>query len=137
MVTSEQFRRVQERPMFEDQAAVRQFNIDTDYAAVEPFDPREVIKSCAELPFEVRKAKFTQVEERLIDECLLVRLTNQLSLESNATDLVDRLQFRQESLSPYLGSILTRVFIRLPGVHYTIEIDPITRAIVHWEWKNY
>lgn len=123
--------------MFEDQAAVRQFDIDTDYVAAEPLDLREVIKSCAELPFEVRKAKFTRVEERLIDECLLVRLTNQLSLESNATDLLDRFQSRKESLSPYLGSILTCVFIRLPGIHYTIEIDPITSAIVHWEWQHY
>lgn len=122
--------------MFENQAVVRQFNIDTGYAAAERFDPREVIKSCAELPFEVRKAKFMQVEERLIDECLLVRLTNQLSLESNATDWVDRFQSRQDALSPYLGSILTCVFIRLPGVHYTIEIDPITRAVVHWEWQQ-
>ena len=123
--------------MFEGQAAVRQFNFDTDYVAEEQFDPKEVIKSCAELPFEVRKAKFTQVEERLIDECLLVRLTNQLSLESNPTDMVDRFRSRQESLSPYLGSKLTCVFIRLPGIHYTIEIDPDTKAIIYWEWQNY
>ena len=123
--------------MFEDRAAVRQFDIDTDYAAAEPIDLREVIKSCAELPFEVRTAKFTRVEERLIDECLLVRLTNQLSLQSNETELVDRFQSRLESLSPYLGSILTCVFIRLPGIHYTFEIDPITWTIVHWEWQHY
>ena len=123
--------------MFEYQAAIQQFDTDTDYLTAEPFDPREVIKSFAELPFEVRNAKLTQVEERIIDECLLLRLTNRPSLESSATNMVDRFQSRFESLSGYLGSTLTCVFIRLPGVHYTIEIDPIKRAVVHWEWQHY
>ncbi len=123
--------------MYEAQAAVQQFNVDKDCVALEPFDPREVIRSCSELPFEVRTAKFTQLEEHLIDECLLVRLTSQSSLDDDAIDLVERFQSRQDSLVPYLGSTLTCVFIRLPGVHYTIEIDPITMMVVHWEWQRY
>ena len=28
------------------------------------------------------------------------------------------------------------VFIRLPGVIYTIEIDPGTEEVIHWEWQK-
>ena len=122
--------------MFEDQTAVQHLATDSGFHVTEPLSIREIIKRCSELPHEVKKAKFTQVVKRLIEKNLLARLTNRLSVESNAVESIDRLQSRRDALSPYLGSHLVCVFIRLPGVHYTIEIDPIKMIIVYWEWQS-
>lgn len=103
--------------------------------ANEPLDLRHIINECLELPSDVSSAEFTRVDERLLDQRLLALLASGSAAESNEADRMVRHQCREEALSPYLDKLLICVFIRLPGVHYTIEIDPELERVVHWEWQ--
>ena len=107
----------------------------SDYFAVEPVDLRTIIQDCPELPCEVKIAEFTYVEERLMDETLLHRLSSYQATDNDPSDWAIRLRRRGDALLSYLGKDLICVFVRMPGVQYTIEIDPEQRSIVHWEWQ--
>lgn len=107
-----------------------------DLFAGEPLDIRGIIRECIELPPDVSSAEFTRVDERLLDQRLLSFLASESAAENDEADRVVRQQCRRGALSPYLGKILICVFIRLPGVHYTIEIDPESERVVHWEWQT-
>jgi hypothetical protein len=107
-----------------------------DLFAGKTLDIRGIIRECIELPPDVSSAKFTCVDERLLDQQLLSFLASESVAESDEADRVVRQQCRNGALSPYLGRILICVFIRLPGVHYTIEIDPDSERVVHWEWQR-
>ena len=107
-----------------------------DLFAGEPLDIRGIIRACIELPPDVSSAEFTRVDERVLDQRLLSFLASESVAESDEADRVVRQQCRNGALSPYLGRILICVFIRLPGVHYTIEIDPELERVVHWEWQT-
>ena len=97
-------------------------------------DIRTIIKECIEIPTDVASAEFTSVNERVIDQRLLSILLSQSASERHDSDWVVRQRCRKSRLSRYLGEVLICVFIRLPGVQYTIEVDPELKRIVHWEW---
>lgn len=99
-------------------------------------DIHEILELCPELPAPVKNANPSLIEERLIDESLLSQLTNSSSLEKISDESLIRFRKRQKALSPYLDSILICVFIRVPGGHYTIEINPVDKSVVHWEWQQ-
>ncbi len=107
----------------------------SDYFDVEPVDLRTIIQDCPELPCEVKIAEFTYVEQRLIDETLLHRLSCYQATDDGPSDWAIRLRRRAEALSSYLDKDLICVFVRMPGVQYTFEVDPERRSIVHWEWQ--
>ena len=107
-----------------------------DLFAGETLDIRGIIRECIELPPDVSSAEFTRVDERLVDRQLLSILASESTAESDEAELVVRQQCRERALTPYLGKILICVSIRLPGVHYTIEIDPQSERVVHWEWQT-
>lgn len=122
--------------MFEDrnETYARYYESETESDA--ELDIQVILESCPRLLANLRSAQLTHIEERVIDESLLSRLTNSCSLEEINDESRFRLRKRQKALSPYLGSILACVFIRVPGGHYTIEIDPVDRLVVHWEWQQ-
>ena len=96
---------------------------------------RALIKNCTAIPSEISEAKFSRVVERKIDESLLRYLTDNGDHENGDEELAPETQCRLQALSPYLDRTLICVLIRLPGVHYTIEIDPTDDRVVHWEWQ--
>ncbi len=108
----------------------------TDSFAGESLDIRGIIRECIELPPDVSSAEFTRVDERLLDQQLLSFLASESVAESDEAKRVVRQRCRKGARSPYLDKILICVFIRLPGVHYTIEIDPESECVVHWEWQT-
>jgi len=95
---------------------------------------RAVIRDCVELPTLVREAEFARVDERCLDESLLNILCAHKTADTadEATQL--KVLRRAKALKPYVGKKLICVSIRLPGVGYTIEVDPQDKRIVHWEW---
>lgn len=105
-------------------------------SADEPLDIRAILASCKILPAVVAKATFTSVIERVVDQEVLDRLTSEAARSSNSGDWLDRRKRREAALSQYLGHILVCVFIRLPGIHYTIEIDPQNERVIHCEWQK-
>ena len=97
---------------------------------------RTVIRRFDELPKAVRLSKFTRVDERRLNHELITALLAQAAPPNCQSDWEARLQEREKSLVPHQDKVLYCVFIRLPGAHYTIEVDLETSAVVHWEWQN-
>jgi hypothetical protein len=97
---------------------------------------RSIIGRFEELPDTVRLAGFTRIDRRQLGDELLAALLNQQQPPSCQGDWELRLRKRRESLVGLRGKMLCCVFIRLPGVHYTIEVDLEKRAVVYWEWQH-
>jgi hypothetical protein len=97
--------------------------------------PTEAVRAFEELPDFVRHAKFRQVNERVLNAKLFETIVSQRPMRDNETDWAGRLKRRQEALQPYIGKMLACVYVRLPGVHYTIEVDVESCAVVYWEWQ--
>jgi len=94
-----------------------------------------MLSACPGLPAVVASADFSFVSERVIDNGVLEELCGDSAYPSGTDDWLDRQKRRKKALSPYLDKPLTCVFIRLPGVHYTIEIDPELERVIYWEWQ--
>ena len=96
-------------------------------------DLRKIIGSFAELPTQVRRARFACIEERSISRKFLTSLVTQPPPSTDHLDWKDRLLQREESLYPYFGKTLLCVFIQIPGAHYTVEVDPESEKVAYWE----
>ena len=96
---------------------------------------RYAIRGFEELPEFVRHANPPHVTERLLDSNLFNAIVSQTPNSAADRDWTDRLQRRHKALLPHIDKMLTSVFIRLPGVHYTIEVDPVAGEVVYWEWQ--
>ena len=97
--------------------------------------PAEAVRAFEELPDFVRHAKFRQVNERTLDAKLFETIVSQRPIRDDVTDWPDRLKRRHEALQPHIGRVLACVYVRLPGVHYTIEVDVEYCEVVYWEWE--
>ena len=98
-------------------------------------DLRDILRRTGELPIGVPETQFTQVCSRLLDDDLFKTLISQNKTHGSDSEWALRLQKRETSLAPFIGHFLVCVFIRLPGCHYTIELDPVASSVVHWEWQ--
>lgn len=95
---------------------------------------REIILTTSKIPEAVAISEFTRVDERTFDEALFRILTDRhpgASISATSPRIVER---RADALYPYIGRTLTCILISLPGVRYTVEIDPLEKRVVHWEW---
>lgn len=97
---------------------------------------RALIRQCPEIPEPVTRARIAFVKERLIDESVVRGITEHFGPGAPDEAQASRLARRREAISPYLGRRLVCVLITLPGVRYTIEIDPSDERIVHWECQT-
>ncbi len=122
--------------MFKEQRSATLSEDNSQWYASETLDIRAIIQECSELPPDVTRAELTRVDERIIDGRLLSFLVGQSAPEHHDPQWFVRQSCRKDALSPYLGRVLICVFIRLPGIHYTIEVDPELQRVVHWEWQE-
>jgi hypothetical protein len=122
--------------MFKEQRSATPSADNSQWHASETLDIRAIIQECRALPPAVTRAELTRVDERIIDRRLLSFLVGQSGPERHDPEWLVRQSCRKDALSPYLGRALICVFIRLPGVHYTIEVDPELQRVVHWEWQD-
>ncbi len=97
--------------------------------------PAEAVRAFEELPDIVRHVKFREVNERILDAKLFETIVSQRPIRDDETDWPDRLKRRHEALHPHIGKKLACAFVRLPGVHYTIEVDVESCKVVYWEWQ--
>ena len=114
------------------------FPQSADYFDIEDelFDCRNVIREFDQLPECVRKAEISRIDGRPLNRRLFTQLISQSPPPNSEAGWSSRILKREESLFPYLGKILFCALIRLPGVQYTVEVDPVARAVVHWEWQS-
>lgn len=122
--------------MFKEQQSATPSEDNLQWHASETLDIRAIIQECSELPPDVTRAELTHVDERIIDRRLLSFLVSQSAPEHHDPGWLVQQSCRKDALSPYLGRVLICVFIRLPGIHYTIEVDPELQRVVHWEWQD-
>lgn len=97
---------------------------------------RALMRTCPEIPEPVTRARIAFVNERLVDESLLRGITEHLGPGAPDEAQAARLERRRAAISPFVGRRLVCVLITLPGVRYTIEIDPSDERIVHWECQT-
>ena len=99
-------------------------------------DLRSIIKESIDLPAEVLRADFSHVYDRILDQTVYSSLTTPSSSETETLESSERYHRRREALTPYLDKRLICVCIRLPGIVYSIEIDPAAEKVIHWEWQS-
>ena len=99
-------------------------------------DLRSIVKESIDLPAEVLSADFSNIHDRILDQKIISGLIKPSKPEPETGDWSKRCLHRKEALMPYLGKRLICVCIRLPGVVYTIEIDPGAEDVIHWEWQS-
>ncbi|NOX68820.1 MAG: hypothetical protein GXP15_06520 [Gammaproteobacteria bacterium] len=95
-----------------------------------------LVENCPDIPIQAREADVAHVEDRLFDDSLFRKITENTGQGVTEGSEADSMQRRVESLAPFIGRRLVCMVIRLPGVRYTIEIDPMEERIVHWEWQT-
>ncbi len=117
--------------MFEDSAA-RQTDFDGNSELADSFGIESALRK-SNLPRFVKTLPISHTSERIMDANEILRLTELGFYEKDNAERIERLRIRREALKKHQGSTLTCVLIRLPGVLYTIEIDPVNWSIVHWE----
>ena len=99
-------------------------------------DLRSIVGESIDLPTGVLDANFSHVHERILDQKTISDLIKPSTLGNETGDWSKRCHRRIEALMPYLDQRLICVCIRLPGVVYTIEIDPGAEKVIHWEWQS-
>ena len=119
--------------MFDDTNA-QHIYAELDLEPCEKVSLREIVEACKELPESVRNATFAHVRDRRITMRIVQRLCCAESTDGSNESHV-RLKRRRSALSGHLGQILTCIYIRLPGVHYTVEVDQDSQNVVYWEWQ--
>lgn len=96
---------------------------------------RDIVATCEELPEALSGEEFTHVRERQLSRQLVDRLCR-ADHTDGTSESIERLRRRRKALSKHVGRILTCIYFRLPGVHYTIEIDTDSQTVVYWEWQS-
>ncbi len=116
-------------------AAIEVLNgISAGHSSDDPIDIGTILQQ-SPLPDAVRSAPITYSSERLIDEALIDSVTACPEDMIDNEQYLQQLSVRRAALSRFKGRRLLCAVVRLPGVLYTLEIDPIDHVVVHWEWQ--
>ena len=94
---------------------------------------KEIVLRVPGLPAVVRGAEILLRQDRILDRQLFDTLTSQPNPGAETEGWKARLDLRKKNLFPHMDRLLVCVFFRLPGCHYTFEIDPESNTVVHWE----
>lgn len=121
--------------MFESSTAFQDLDLEPDLSLREPHSIESILLQ-SKLPDAVKTAHLTYSHERRIDAGEVSRLTHMNSYQEDDEEVVERLRIRGKALTAQIGSSLTCVLIRLPGVAYTVEVDAAKGTIAHWEWQS-
>ena len=99
----------------------------------------EAVRAAADLPTLLRDHALdvTGLEEHRFDESYIGFLDEQISLSPRGPEWTERLTRRRAALLPFCGITLLRGRVQVGEVVFTVEIDPKTRAVVHWEKYEY
>ena len=92
---------------------------------------RSIMAASGTLPPTVVAAGFSKIYDRILDNQTIASLTNPSSYAQEDAD--QRCRQRKKALIPYGGKRLICVVVSLPGIIYTVEIDPCLRKVIHWE----
>ena len=93
----------------------------------------------ADLPAPLRQhaADVTALEEHRFDESYIEFLDTQIRLSPRGPEWTERLKRRRATLLPFCDVTLLRGRVQVGDANFTVEIDPATRAVIHWEEYEY
>ena len=117
--------------MLQDLSRLDEVELDQGSTDLEFDDLRSVLRATTKLPSLVIEANFSNIYDRVLDETTIAALTDPSALPGGISD--ERCNKRKKALMPYSGKRLIGVLVNLPGVLYTIEIDPSLQKVIHWE----
>jgi hypothetical protein len=117
--------------MLQDLSRLDEVELDQANTDLEFDDLRSVLRATTRLPSLVIEANFSNIYDRVLDEATIAALTDPSALPGEISD--ELCKKRKNALMPYLGKRLIGVLINLPGVLYTVEIDPSLKKVIHWE----
>lgn len=79
----------------------------------------------------------TGLEEHRFEQSYIEFLDKQIRLNPRGPDWTARLVRRRAALLPFCDVTLLRGRVQAGGADFIVEIDPATRAVVHWEEYEY
>jgi hypothetical protein len=89
------------------------------------------------MPLREHAGDVTALEEHTYDESYIEFLDTQIRLSPRGPEWTVRLIRRRAALLPFCGVTLLRGRVQVGDADFTVEIDPKTRAVIHWEEYEY
>ena len=79
----------------------------------------------------------TALEEHRFDRSYIDFLDEQIRLSPRGPEWTERLKHRRADLLPFCDTTLLRGRVRVGELDFTVEIDPESRAVIHFEQYEY
>jgi hypothetical protein len=104
-----------------------------------PMNPKslfvEAVRPMEDLPASLREhaADVTAQEEHRFEESYVEFLGAQIRLHPRGPEWAARLTRRRAALLPFCGVTLLRGTVQVGNGNFTVEVQPETRAVIHWE----
>ena len=118
--------------MFQEQSFDHDVEPELSEIYCEIEDLRSILARSGRLPAAVVAADISRIDDRVLDNEIRAVLSNPENCLHD--DAINRCELRGRALKPYVGRRLICVSINLPGVRYTIEVDPVLRTVIHCEF---
>lgn len=99
----------------------------------------EAVHGAVELPSLLREhaPDVTGLEEHRFDQSYIEFLDTQIRLSPRGLAWTEILKRRRAALLPFRGVTLLRGTVRVGDTGFSVEIDPLARAVIHWEEYEY
>lgn len=99
----------------------------------------KAVMECADLPRigKERVHDTSHIEEHTFDSSYIEFLDEQIRLNARGDDWNSRLRDRSQHLAPFADQRLIRGKIPIPGGDLSIEVEPESARVIHWEEYSY
>src|SRR5258705_5406946 len=95
----------------------------------------ETVRAAVDLPALLREraSDVTGLEESRFDQSYIEFLDTQIRLSPRGPERTERLKRRRAALLPLCDVTLLRARVHTGDTDFSVQIDPATRAVIHWE----
>jgi hypothetical protein len=99
----------------------------------------EAVRAMETLPASLREHAddVWDLKESQFDKSYIDFLDEQIRLSPRGQEWTELLKLRRAALLPFCDVTLLRGHVRVDDTGFSVEIDPKTRAVIHWEQYEY
>jgi hypothetical protein len=99
----------------------------------------ETVRATEGLPASLREHAddIQNVRESRFDDSYIEFLDTQIRLSPRGPEWTERLKRRRAALLPFCDVTLLRGRVRVGQKEFTVQIDPRSKAVIHWEQYDY